>query len=77
MCGFDSVSSNSVINSQVACNFQVSHLYAAQKMKFSIKGYFCKCKQICRKLWICSHLLNKSSIENVIFYVGCVGRISS
>ena len=27
----------------------------AQMMKFSIKGFFNKCDQICRKLWIWSH----------------------
>ena len=29
----------------------------AQKMKFFIKDFFSKCDQICRKLWIWSHLL--------------------
>ena len=27
--------------------------------KFSIKNFFSKCEQICRKLRICSHLLKK------------------
>ena len=36
-------------------------------MKFSIRGFFSKCNQIRRKLRICSHLLNKSLIENLIF----------
>ena len=39
----------------------------AQKMKFSIKNIFIKCGQICRKLLIWSHLLNKSLMENFIF----------
>ena len=39
----------------------------AQKMKFSIKDFFSKCDQIRRKLWICSHLLKKSLMENYIF----------
>ena len=39
----------------------------AQKMKFSIKDFFSKCDQISRKLWIWSHLLKKSLIENFIF----------
>ena len=39
----------------------------AQKMKFSIKDFFNKCDQICRKLQIWSHLLKKSLIENFIF----------
>ena len=39
----------------------------AQRMKFSIKGFFSKCDQIRRKLWIWSHLLKKSFMENFIF----------
>ena len=38
-------------------------------MKFSIKGFFSKCDQIRRKLWIWSHLLKKSLMENSIFCV--------
>ena len=41
----------------------------AQKMKFSIKGFFSKCDQSCRKLRIWSHLLKKSFMENFIFCV--------
>ena len=37
-------------------------------MKFSIKDIFSKCDQIRRKLWIWSHLLKKSLMENFIFY---------
>ena len=36
-------------------------------MKFSIKDFFGKCDQIRRKLWISSHLLKKSLMENFIF----------
>ena len=36
-------------------NIQTSGQYTAQKMKFSIKNFFSKCDQICRKLWIWSH----------------------
>ena len=36
-------------------------------MKFSIKDFFRKCDQIRMKLWIWSHLLNKSFMENFIF----------
>ena len=36
-------------------------------MKFSIKDFFPKCDQIRRKLWIWSHLLKKSLMENFIF----------
>ena len=38
-----------------------------QKMKFSIKGFLSKCDQIRSFLWICSHLLKKSLMENFIF----------
>ena len=49
----------------------------AQKMKFSIKDFFSKCDQIrsflCSFLrsflWIWLHLLQKSLIENFIFFV--------
>ena len=41
----------------------------AQKMKFSVKDFFSKCDQICRKLQIWSHLLRKSLMENFIFCV--------
>ena len=40
-------------------------------MKFSIKDFFCKYDQICRKLKIRSHLLKKSLIENFIFVQWC------
>ena len=36
-------------------------------MKFFIKDFFSKCDQIQRKLWIWSHLLKKSLMENLIF----------
>ena len=39
----------------------------AQKMKFSIKDFFSKCDQIRSFLQICSHLMNKSLMENFIF----------
>ena len=37
-------------------------------MNFSIKDFFSKCDQICRKLRIWSHLLKKSLMANFIFY---------
>ena len=42
--------------------------HTAQKMKFSIKDFFSKCDQIrwSRRIW--SHLLNKSLMENFIFW---------
>ena len=36
-------------------------------MKFSIKDFFSKADQIRRKLWIWSHLLKNSLMENFIF----------
>ena len=38
-----------------------------EKMKFSIRDFFSKCDQICRKLRIWLHLLKKSLMENFIF----------
>ena len=38
-----------------------------KQMKFSIKDFFSKCEQIRRKLYIWSHLLKKSLMENCIF----------
>ena len=38
---------------------------AVQKTKFSIKDFFSKCGL--KKLWIWSHLLKKSFMENMIF----------
>ena len=37
-------------------------------MKFSIKDFFSKCDQICKKLRIWSNLLKKSLMKNFIFY---------
>ena len=34
--------------------------FVAQKMKYSIKDFFSKYDQICRKLWISSHLWKTS-----------------
>ena len=48
------------------------HKFTAQKMKFSIKDFFGKCDEICRKLRIWSHLLKKSLMENFIFCVVCL-----
>ena len=38
------------------------------KMKFSIKDIFNKCDQIRSLLWIWSHLLKKSLLENFSFF---------
>ena len=37
------------------------------KMKFFVKDFLSKCDQIHRKLWIWSHLLKKSLMEDFIF----------
>ena len=42
-------------------------LGTAQKMKFSIKGFFSKCDQIRSFLRIWSHLMKKSLMINFIF----------
>ena len=51
--------------------FQTIHSYAysstAQKMKFSIKDFSCKCDQIRSALRIWSYLLEKSLMENFVF----------
>ena len=58
---------------KMAWNFLIIFCHAdhnintAQKMKFSIKDFFSKCDQILRKLWVWSHLLEKSLMENFIF----------
>ena len=44
----------------------------AQKMKFSIEDFYSKCDQIRWKLWIWSHLLKKSLMENFTFDAVCV-----
>ena len=41
-------------------------------MKFPIKDFFRKCDQILSKLQIWSHFLEKSLMENFIFYAVCV-----
>ena len=54
----------------------------AQRMKFSIKGFFSKCEKIHSFLRIWSHLLKKSLMENFIFLCsedasGCLSVMSS
>ena len=48
-------------------SFETVALLTAQKNKFSIKNFFSKRDQIRRELWIWSHLLKKSLMENLIF----------
>ena len=43
------------------------YFFNAQKMKFFIKDFFSKYDQIRSFLWIWSHLLKKSLMENFIF----------
>ena len=35
--------------------------------KFSVTDFFSKCDQIRKKMWVCSHLLKKSLMENLFF----------
>ena len=51
----------------VTLMFRVVPDTTAQKMKFFIKDFFSKCDQIRRFLWIWSHLLKRSLMENFIF----------
>ena len=46
---------------------EMQKIVTAQKMKFSIKDFFCKCDEICSFQWNWSHLLKKSLMENLIF----------
>ena len=51
-------------------HFQLKKLpHTAQKLKFSVKGFFSKCGKTHIFLRICSHLINdKPKTENFIFY---------
>ena len=46
-------------------------------MKFSIKDFFSKCDQIRNFLWILSHLLKKSLMENFIFLCSDISNFIS
>ena len=48
--------------------FPNADFFTAQKLKFSIKDFSSKCDRIRSFLRIWSHLLEKSLMENVIFY---------
>ena len=50
--------------------FSLRRRNTAEKLKFSFKGFFCKCDQIHKKLRIQSHFLKKSLVENFNFYAG-------
>ena len=52
---------------EISKTFTLVMIYTAQKKKFSMKGFFSKCDQICSFLRIWSHLLKKFSMENFIF----------
>ena len=53
-----------------SCHFSpAKRSSTAKKMKFSIKNFFSKYDQIRSFLWIWSHLLKKSLVENFIFCV--------
>ena len=51
----------------LAMRLIISFSLPAQKLKFFIKHFFCKCDQICSFLWIWSQLLKKSLMETFIF----------
>ena len=53
-------------NSNIPCSHWSRWFQTAQKMKFSFKVFFSKCKQIHRKQQICSHFLNNFLTENCI-----------
>ena len=55
-------------------SFEITRIvipYIAQKMKFSIKDFSCKCDQIHSFMRIWSHLLEKSLIENIVSIRKC------
>ena len=64
----DNARKNLVESIIVQTNLHKAHrsTYTAQKMKFSIKDFFSKCDQS-SFLWIWSHLMKKSLMENFIF----------
>ena len=49
----------------ISCSIQ--NLFTAQKLKVSNKHFFSKCDQIRSFLWVWSHLLKKSLMDNFIF----------
>ena len=49
-------------------SFISSSNITVQEMKFSVKDFVSKCDQIRRKLRIWSYFLEKSLVENFIFY---------
>ena len=56
------------IKRNLATRTQPARLYhCKKKMKFYIKDFSRNCDQIRRKLQICSHLLEKSLMENFFF----------
>ena len=50
-----------------SCYYMHHAIGTAQKVKFSIKDFFSECDQNRSFLWIWSHLLKKSLMENFIF----------
>ena len=49
------------------CESFTTHNSHCTKMKFSMKDFFSKCKQISKKLRICLNLLKKFFMENFVF----------
>ena len=56
-----------VCYNKLSIHFGKDKTNTAQKIKFSIKGFFCKCVKVRSFMPIWSHLLKKSLIENFIF----------
>ena len=66
-----------MFHSNYAFSLLYKHFFTAQKMKLSIKDFSSKCDQIRRKLRIWSHLLEKSLMENFIFFAASAFRAES
>ena len=62
-----SLSNLSLFETEKLFQKEKSKLHCTRKIKFSIKDFSSKCDQIRSFLRICSHLLEKSLIENFIF----------
>ena len=65
----DGFSKNKLFSSSQQFSVYLLAQIDAQKINFSVTNILSKYEHICRKLRICSYLLNKSLTENVIFCV--------
>ena len=55
------------VQMQLCRDFNSSFVSQPKKLSFPLRIFFSKCDQIRRKLWIWSHMLKKSLMENFIF----------